>query len=946
MKDSEHDKLISISSSSLVKLNNGGYQDIVIAINPAVPENPQIVQNLQNMVKEATSYLFSATKNRLFIESVKILIPITWRKNSTYLKTKTETYDKADIIVAKPHLKNGNDPYTLQYGQCGEKGVYIHFSPDFLVDDQLLSVYGPRGRVFVHEWAHLRWGVFDEYNSLSPFYIANSGDVEATRCPVRLQGVYMKEQCTGSKCECKRDIDTGLYEDGCVFVPDKNVASKHSIMYLQAMPSVSEFCDAQSHNTEAPNLQNRMCDYHSTWEIIENSTDIKNASVSSNTNVPEPIVTLLQASDRVVTLVSDVSGSMSASERDLRLVQAAEVFIMQIVEDGSFVGLVEFHNSATVISPLVQIFSSVQREKLKNLLKRKANGGTNICDGIRKGFEVNKGTSDKSTYGTEIVLLSDGEDSSFPSVCYNEIINSGAIIHVIALGPSAAAALEKIADETGGSKFFATDNFNAQGLIDAFTSISSGTGDISKQTIQLESTASTPKTKECLNGTVFIDKTVGNDTFFLVTWQFAVPNINLKDPKGRVYTAADFKTETATKSSRLEIPGTAERGPWHYSLCNGYSSSQAVGIVVTSKAVDENVPPVVVNAHMNQDTINYPNPIVVYASVSQGLVPVSNVKVTAIIEASSGKSETLELLDNGAGADIAMYDGIYSRYFTSFSSSGRYNLKVRVESSKNKARLVVPRNRALYVPGYVENGVVTMNPPRPVIEEEELVVDTFSRTASGGAFEITNIPATLPTDIFGPEKITDLEAKIVDDIVVLAWTATGDDLDRGIATSYDLRMSVNPKDLRDNFNGATKVNISIITPQEAGKRETFSFAPKNVIIKNGTILFFALVAIDKVDKRSGVSNIAQAALVLPPPPAPTTPSPTTPTPITPGPTTRPADERNITTMTLIVCSTVILICIIISITTCIVSCQREKRSNKKIRRVHKFNTKLDSFFRK
>ncbi|XP_040263311.1 calcium-activated chloride channel regulator 1-like [Bufo bufo] len=902
--------MLSLSSSSLVKLNDGGYQDIVIAINSGIPENQQIIKNLQNMMKEASSYLFSATKNRLFIKSVKILIPLHWKKNN-YLKTRTESYDKADVIVATPHLKNGDDPYTLQYGQCEEKGIYIHFTPDFLVDDKLLSVYGPRGRVFVHEWAHLRWGVFDEYNSLSPFYIANSGQIEATRCPIGLKGVYNKEQCTGNGCKCNVNIETGLYEDGCVFVPEKNVASKQSIMYLQALPNVSEFCDAQSHNTEAPNLQNKMCNYRSTWDVIMNSTDIQSTPATYNTNIPEPTITLHQASDRVVTLVSDVSGSMSSGKRDERLVQAAEVFIMQIVEAGSSVGLVEFNSAATVISPLVQIITDDERQKLKLLLVKKASGGTNICAGIRKGFEVNKGTKDRSTYGTEIVLLSDGEDGSFPRACYDEIINSGAIIHVIALGASAASGLENISSETGGAKFFATDNISATGLIDAFASIPSRTGDISQQTIQLESTASTLTSRNCLNGTIFIDKTVGNNTFFLVTWQSAVPNINLQDPKGKVYTAIHFKNDNTAKSSRLEIPGTAETGPWHYSICNGLSSSQAVGIIVTSKAANRNVPPVVVNAHMNQDTINYPNPPVVYASVSQGFLAVINVKVTAIIEDVNGKTTTEELQDNGVGADIAKNDGIYSQYFTSFSVNGRYNLKVHVVSRQKNGRLVLPQNRALYIPGYVEDGVTTMNPPRPVINEEELVVDPFSRTASGGSFLMSNIPTKLPTDIFKPEKITDLEARIVDSSIVLAWTATGDELDKGTATSYDLRMSINHKDLRENFAGATPVNISSISPQEAGNRETFSFVPEDVVIENGTILFFALVAIDKAAKTSDVSNIAQAALIIPPEPAPTRDS---------------SDGLNITTITVIVCSSVIVICIIISITTCIVSCQRKKKN--------------------
>jgi calcium-activated chloride channel regulator 4 len=33
----------------------------------------------------------------------------------------------------------------------------------------------------VHEWAHLRWGVFDEYNEDQPFYSAKSKKIEATR---------------------------------------------------------------------------------------------------------------------------------------------------------------------------------------------------------------------------------------------------------------------------------------------------------------------------------------------------------------------------------------------------------------------------------------------------------------------------------------------------------------------------------------------------------------------------------------------------------------------------------------------------------------------------------------------------------------------------------------------------------------------------------------------
>nr|XP_039329885.1 calcium-activated chloride channel regulator family member 3-like [Saimiri boliviensis boliviensis] len=133
------------------------------------------------MVTEASTYLFYATKRRTYFRNVSILIPMTWKSKPEYLMPKQESYDQADVIVADPYLKYGDDPYTLQYGQCGEKGQYIHFTPNFLLNNNL-PIYGPRGRVFVHKWAHLRWGILDEYNEDRPFYISRRNTIEATRC--------------------------------------------------------------------------------------------------------------------------------------------------------------------------------------------------------------------------------------------------------------------------------------------------------------------------------------------------------------------------------------------------------------------------------------------------------------------------------------------------------------------------------------------------------------------------------------------------------------------------------------------------------------------------------------------------------------------------------------------------------------------------------------------
>ncbi|XP_053549659.1 calcium-activated chloride channel regulator 1-like [Bombina bombina] len=921
------------ANSSMVTLVNGGYENIVIAINPAVTEDVKIIENIKNMVNEASDYLYKATKQRLYIKNVKILIPANWTTSSSYTKPKTETYDKADVIIASPFLKYGEEPYTLQYGACQEPGKYIHLTPEFILNDRLIRIFGPRGRVLVHEWAHLRWGVFDEYNNEVPFYITGNGNREATRCSLDIVGVEQYKQCNnGGVCTtraCRDDPTTGLYEDGCSFFLDTNQVTTKSIMYSQSLTSVSEFCDASSHNIEAPTLQNRMCNLRSTWEVIMNSTDITSTPPSSSPSVPvAPTFSLLQPKDRVITLVLDVSGSMGGNNRIGRLYQAADVFLIQIVEEKSYVGIVQFHSTATVMSNLVQIVNNDSRKQLKDLLPKTAGGGTTICSGLTAGFQVNN-RHDGSTYGTEIILLTDGEDSSVRN-CFANIRNSGAVIHTIALGPSATSTLEEISQMTGGLKFLATDNLDANGLIDAFAGIATGSGDISKQAIQLESTVLNLVPNQCLNGTVYVDNTVGNETFFLVTWQSAAPIINLQDPKGNIYTAANFTSDDFAKSARLEIPGTAERGPWHYSLCNKHGSEQAIGITVNSRAADENVPPVTVNAHMNRDMNWFPSPMVVYALVSQGLLPVKGAKVTATVEPVTGSAVTLELLDNGAAADIVKNDGVYSRYFTAFTVNGRYNLKVRAESKQNRSRLAFPRSRALYVPGYIENGVVDMNPQKPIISDDDIALDMgpFSRTMSGGSFEVSAVPAGGPKpgeDLFKPEKITDLRAKIEESTVVLSWTATGDDLDQGNASRYDLRMSTKSSELRDNFNGCVSVNISSLTPQPAGSSETFTFVPKDMVIENGTILYFALIAFDEKPQKSDLSNIAQAALLIPAALETTTESPTTQL----SNTNKPIDNSNkinITHLALIVCAAIIIISIIISITVCIVSCKRKKKN--------------------
>ncbi|XP_069498843.1 calcium-activated chloride channel regulator 1-like [Ambystoma mexicanum] len=940
--------LLHLGNCSMVQLKDNGYEDIVIAIHPAVPEDYTIIENIKSMVVEASSYLFNATHKGVFFKSVKIVIPLTWHQNPNYTRPRTESFNEADVIVADSFLKYGDDPYTLQYRGCGEKAKYIHFTPNFILNDKLLSVFGTRGRVFVHEWAHLRWGVFDEYNNETPFYVSRNFQVEATRCGADITGSAIFHECQDNYCSfrtCTSDPQTAPYNKGCMFLPDKHQSATASIMYMQALASVIAFCNASTHNAEAPTLQNRMCNSQSTWEVIMRSPDFNNSRPTlGRDSPPAPAFSLLQTRNRVVCLVLDVSGSMDRFDRIFRQRQAAELFLLQIVESGSFVGIVTFSHKASIDAELRQVVSDTEREDLVKLLPVKPNGGTAICEGIRAGFKATE-SQIQSTYGSEIILLTDGEDPLIPE-CFQEVENSGAIIHTIALGPDAAIQLETLAHMTGGLMFSAKDNLTSNGLIDAFSGLSSGNGNSSQHSVQLESISFTLHGIDCRKAPVSMDSTVGKSTFFVVTWQNNTPLIKVYDPHGKEYPQSNFSIDTTFKTARLKIPGIAKPGDWIYSLCNTESPLEIISLTVTSHVVNESIPPLTAKIHMSRDINTFPSPMVVYADVSQGFSPVIGANVIAIIEPHLGEPVILPLDDNGAGADIAKNDGIYSKYFTSFSGNGRYSIKVRVQGKEKSARLGVRirRSHALYMPGHVENGNIQMNPPRPSVSDEDLQtnLEPFSRTASGRSFTVSAVPPGSLPDMFPPCTIFDLEAQVTNSKIELSWTAPGDDLDQGRATRYEVRMSGNPVDLKNTFENTTLIPSRSMKPQIAGSRETLIFSPEEEDLKLGHVTYFAVRAEDKVGNWSEISNIAQAALFVTTTATPTSPfiSPEPPTFVPPSSTSMTCNPPSsypstsvpslsdipmpgsihVPTVVITTCLIIVIVCLAISISLCIISC--------------------------
>ncbi|ERE88791.1 calcium-activated chloride channel regulator 1 [Cricetulus griseus] len=851
--------LEGVLSNSLIQLNNNGYEGIVIAIDHNVPEDEALIQQIKDMVTRASPYLFEATGKRFYFKNVAILIPENWKTKPDYERPKLETFKNADVLVSATSPVGNDQPYTEHVGACGEKGIRIHLTPDFLAGKRL-DVYGPQERSFVHEWAHFRWGVFDEYNKEEKFYLSK-GRVEAVRCSAAITGKNKVRRCQGGSCvnegACRKDKLTGLYQENCVFLPDKQQSEKASIMYDQTIGSVVEFCTEKNHNKEAPNAQNKRCNLRSTWEVIQDSKDFQQ-STPMTTQPPTPIFSLLQMGQRILSLVLDKSGSMSNDNRLNRMNQASKLFLLQTVEQGSWVGMVAFDSAAYIKSELKQINSAADRDLLTKTLPTVSSGRTSICSGLQAAFTMIK--KKYPTDGSEIVLLTDGEDSTI-STCFDLVKKSGAIIHTVALGPAAAKELEQLSKMTGGLQTYASDQAQNNGLVDAFAALSSGNGAVSQRSIQLESRGVNLQKNQWMNGSVVVDSTVGKDTLFLVTWTTQAPQILLWDPSGTKQ--GGFVVDTTAKMAYLQVPGIAKVGFWKYSL---QASSQTLTLTVTSRAASATLPPITVTPVVNQNTGTFPNPVIVYATIRQGATPILRASVTALIESVNGKTETLELLDNGAGADATKNDGVYSRYFTAFDTNGRYSIKIWALGgvTAERQRTSPQKNTAKYIDGWIENGEIKFNPPQPETNNVQDKQLCFSRTSSGGSFTASNVPSAPIPDLLPPCRITDLKASIQGrNLVNLTWTAPGDDYDHGTASKYIIRISTSIADLRDKFNTSVQVNTTSLIPKEANSEEIFEFELEDNSFGNGTDIFIAIQAVDKSNLKSEISNIARVSLFIP-----------------------------------------------------------------------------------
>ncbi|XP_037784831.1 calcium-activated chloride channel regulator 3A-1-like [Penaeus monodon] len=865
-----------------VNLKDNGYEGVLVAISPSVEESyaGDIIASIKKTISDASEVLFKATQKRAFFRNVKILLPKTWTKTPSDAVALNENFDESDIRVDVGTGVYGNQPHTEQPGGCGDPGLYIHLTPEYLVNDKVSSVWGPRSKVLVHEWAKLRWGVFDEVgypdDEMYPlFYASHSiveGNVEVTIHPNHCANEELSgklRDITGSACSYVNDLP----DKNCRFVPDDDQDAVSSLMSFYYIANVEEFCgETKRHNWRAPNKHNNKCGRRSVWSIIKSHPDFKDDNNPQTQTASPTKFTVLRQEAAKFALVLDCSSSMKNYDRLTKLQSTARRWILHEVAEGSSVGIIKFGMRAKVEAPLTVIDGEVSRKTLADLIDTKLRSGTSIGAGL--SLAMNEMLNGEKN--AVILLITDGEENSFPYIrnIAGQLVASGIRVVTIAFGAAADHQLESIAQQTDGKTYTVFDTDSGNQLLDAFLgSLTYQPGDTVADTkVKIHEYAYNGIDKQ-VSKEFPIDASVGRDMLFQLktsTFKHTVSRPHLVRPNGSRVETATF--EPLIRSWTIKVP-LAEPGRWTWIADLSGDNNYYIQVDVTAKARNPDSLPIITRAWASSGSSGVDatvSPVIVYAEVKQGSNPVIGATVRAYISHTSTPDEAMELdlLDNGQGADSQAGDGIYSRYLTQYPSIGRYIVRAQAWSNGSAfinsgitADRAPHRRHARAVPAKpLEMPVYCCGSKVPFNAETAESAGEFNRFAAAESIQVAKIPET--DDVLPPSRVTDLQvAGTSQASLTLTWTATGDDLDSGVAFRYEIRLSSNDSNLLD----VDAESMTLLTFEDsAQKSELFVNAGETVNItldleesfEINKVYYLTLRASDDEGKLSSFSNVA------------------------------------------------------------------------------------------
>nr|KAG5714694.1 hypothetical protein BaRGS_000182 [Batillaria attramentaria] len=710
-------------------------------------------------------------------------------------------------------------------------------------------------RVLVHEWAHFRWGVFDEYAlSGEPqfYYSPKSGTLEGVRCTEKIRGIIARTNPDTGRTEYCHQIDaaTGLYPEGCEFKPypagPATNGVEASIMDHVLIPPIKSFCDDNSgddatvHNYDAPSRHNRLCGHRSTWAVISESEDFQSGKNPPRDGVAtQPVFHLVKAPrSRRMILALDTSASMQGDNKLTRMRQAVGTFVKEGVAPATEVGLTTFSDTARVRRAPTPLNTSDDRQSFANDLPGTAEDATSITSALIAATQMlgepqttqtpinvssNETTPEPAGIrqdGGHVVVVTDGQETTGPDLksALPLLHGAGVVVSFMVLGGPPHPDILHLAQATGGRVYCDNNHPDSTAITDAFFDVL-GIFDTGNPTapIQLLSRASGLDKDRSMEGEVTVDQDVGNRTTFLVTYTRSLPHVQVVSPSGRVYSHLypEYSVDTGLQVVKILIPLRAETGRWHYKVTNP-GTYQVTSLLVLSSPANASVLPARLSGSLVLRRNSWPTTMHIFAEVTKGQLPVTDLQVTAKVDTPDGHSVKVELMDNGAGADIVEGDGVYSRYFSRFTTPGVYTVTLSATGHKEQ--------------------------------------DTADAAGSD--------------DNEAPVRISDLRVVKTSGqnrTVVLSWRASGDDADHETASHYEILMGPTASDLMrqtsqvHSLTQADVIHGNLVEPKPFGAREYLKIRMPKALGNNGSYVI-TVIAVDDAGNKGDHSNYVTVGL--------------------------------------------------------------------------------------
>ncbi|KAG7163239.1 Calcium-activated chloride channel regulator 1-like 3 [Homarus americanus] len=221
-----------------------------------------------------------------------------------------------------------------------------------------------------------------------------------------------------------------------------------------------------------------------------------------------------------------------------------------------------------------------------------------------------------------------------------------------------------------------------------------------------------------------------------------------------------------------------------------------------------------------------------FVMVTQMWRHVLHANVTAVITHKNGETVTLKLYDNGIGGDTTGNDGIYSAYLVGLNVNVDVSITVTATDNGGQARLLGLAAGSAPVTDQACCGSKLIIPT-------ELLDDPGSFTVS--SLGVAGRTAGKQPNSLPPAQITDLKSSQAGYSVLLTFTAPGDQLDQGRATSYIIQYQVYENNQIQQVNKTDKGTDTTVQ---------FSLLPPYC----DTLYTFTVIAISSQGTANNVSN--------------------------------------------------------------------------------------------